>query len=101
MGIKMTDVLEKILETRREALSRQKRAVSLHDLEAAVRTRGPALPFADKLRVPGQISIIAEMKRKSPSAGELRMNFNPESIATAYRKGGARAISVLTESNHF
>ncbi len=97
----MPDVLEKILDTRREALARQKRAVSLREVEAAIQSRPPALSFADAIRVPGQISIIAEMKRKSPSAGEIRPTFNPTSIATAYRRGGARAISVLTESNHF
>lgn len=97
----MPDVLERILETRREALFRQKRAVSLRDLEAAIRTRTPALSFVDAIRVPGQISVIAEMKRKSPSAGAIRESFQPRQIATAYHRGGARAISVLTEFNHF
>ena len=49
----------------------------------------------------GNISIIAEIKRHSPSKGVLRDNFNHISIAKEYEKGGASAISVLTDSKYF
>lgn len=97
----MVDQLQQILQTRREALVRQMRTVSLRDLEDAIRGRSPAVPFAERIKIEGGISIIAEMKRKSPSAGSIRPDFDPGAIATQYRMGGARAISVLTESVHF
>lgn len=97
----MVDVLEKILETRREALIRQKRGVSLRELETAIKNRNQPVSFSKKINVAGELSIIAEMKRKSPSAGEIRPDFDAATIARDYQQGGARAISVLTETIHF
>lgn len=56
--------------------------------------------FRDALAAPG-ISIIAEHKRRSPSAGEIRPGSSVEQIARAYERGGARAMSVLTEERNF
>ena len=47
------------------------------------------------------ISLVAEVKRRSPSAGEIRADLNPPSQASQYARGGARAISVLTDGPHF
>jgi len=60
----------------------------------------PARDFAGALRVPG-LSVIAEVKRRSPSAGVLASGLDPASRAVAYRDGGAAALSVLTEPDHF
>jgi indole-3-glycerol phosphate synthase len=58
-------------------------------------------PFIEALRRPGKISIIAEIKKASPSKGVIRPDFDPLSIAEAYQKGGASAMSVLTDEKFF
>ncbi len=70
------------------------------DLRAAALSTDPALGFADALAAPG-FQIIAEIKRKSPSAGVLTETLVPEEQAAVYVDGGAAAISVLTEPEFF
>jgi indole-3-glycerol phosphate synthase len=57
-------------------------------------------PFSEALLRPG-VSLIAEHKRRSPSAGEIRAGATVRDIAGAYERGGAAALSVLTEPFHF
>ncbi|MCJ7813456.1 indole-3-glycerol phosphate synthase TrpC [bacterium] len=66
-------------------------------------TIGPFLETRDfKSRLAGEhISIIAEMKKQSPSAGLIREDFDPVSIAKTYEKSGAEAISILTDEKYF
>jgi len=58
-------------------------------------------PFLEAINKPKTISLIAEIKKKSPSAGMIRENFNHLEIAKAYQEAGAQAISVLTEEDFF
>ena len=93
-------VLERIVESTRDEVERRRAQVSLADLEAAVGTRPEGRPFQEALLRPG-ISVIAEHKRRSPSAGLLREHASAGEIAAAYERGGAAAVSVLTEAEHF
>lgn len=61
----------------------------------------PAPPFAAALREGGRVAVIAEYKRRSPSAGALAEGEDPVVVAEGYRAGGARALSVLTDPFHF
>jgi indole-3-glycerol phosphate synthase len=94
------DVLQRIVDDTREALAERRRAVPLSSLEQAVAARGDERPFSEALTRPG-ISIIAEHKRRSPSAGTIREGSSVTDLVCAYERGGAAALSVLTEPRHF
>ena len=72
----------------------------LAKLEAALADRPDPRPFQEALARPG-ISVIAEHKRRSPSAGLLREGTSVEDVVAAYERGGATALSILTEPFHF
>ena len=65
------------------------------------RSRKPALGFREALARPGGVNVIAECKRRSPSRGVLCDQYDPGAIAAAYERGGAAAVSVLTEPTFF
>ena len=94
------NVLERIIEDTREEVARRRGQVPLRDLEAALAGRPEPRPFCEALTRPG-VSVIAEHKRRSPSAGPLREGASVEAIVQAYERGGAAALSVLTEPFHF
>lgn len=96
----MSDILEQIVARKRERLDEAKRRRSLRELRAVAPPRGDAGRFADALR-PNRINIIAEVKRRSPSKGVIRENFDAVAIARNYVGNGAAAISVLTEEDYF
>ena len=97
----MSDVLEQILESRRKSLEKSKIRRSIRDLEGMILGVPAPLDFKNAINRPGEISVIAEMKKKSPSAGMIRPEYSVSKIAEAYKKGGARALSVLTEEDFF
>ena len=94
--------LEDLIDATRDRLDRVKREVPLADLERAVAERRTleGRPFAEALSRPWT-SVIAEHKRRSPSAGEIRPGANVAEIVRAYDRGGAAALSILTEERHF
>src|ERR1700722_389438 len=95
----MTSVLERILEQTRAGVAAKKRATPLGALKERS-TEGHARGFRRALERPG-IGVIAEFKRRSPSAGPLREDADIVQIAAAYERGGASAMSVLTEEHNF
>jgi indole-3-glycerol phosphate synthase len=97
------NVLDRIVAATRTELETRKRAAPGSDLQRAGRTRvesGDFRPFADALARPG-LSVIAEHKRRSPSAGAIREDLELEDVVGAYERGGAAALSVLTEGPSF
>jgi indole-3-glycerol phosphate synthase len=93
-------VLERIVEDTRDEVGRRRESVPLARLEAAIAERPEGRPFSEALLRPG-ISLIAEHKRRSPSAGAIREGSTVEDIVRAYERGGAAALSILTEPFHF
>ncbi len=99
-------VLERILAETRATIERRKRELPLGALEAqaasatARRSNGAPGRFHEALARPG-IGVIAEFKRRSPSAGPLREGASVAEIVKAYERGGASALSVLTEGPNF
>jgi indole-3-glycerol phosphate synthase len=93
-------VLDRIVEDTRDEVGRRRESVPLARLEAAIAERPDGRPFSEALLRPG-ISLIAEHKRRSPSAGLIREGATVEDIVLAYERGGAAAVSVLTEPFHF
>jgi indole-3-glycerol phosphate synthase len=93
-------VLDRIVEATRDDVERRREIVPLAQLEAALRDRPESRPFQEALTRPG-ISVIAEHKRRSPSAGAIREDMGVVDVVGAYERGGAAALSVLTEPSHF
>jgi indole-3-glycerol phosphate synthase len=92
--------LDELVHATRDAVARRQRERPLSDLAAEVETGQEGRPFAEALSRPGT-SVIAEHKRRSPSAGAIREGASCAEIVTAYERGGAAAISILTEEQHF
>jgi indole-3-glycerol phosphate synthase len=92
--------LESLVDATREAVARRKGEVPLSKLEREAGGHGEGRPFMEALARPGT-SLIAEHKRRSPSAGEIRSGASCAEIVRAYDRGGAAALSVLTEEAHF
>ena len=93
-------VLDRIVEATRDEVERRREIVPLAQLEAALGDRPESRPFQEALTRPG-VSLIAEHKRRSPSAGVLREGSEVSEVVQAYERGGAAALSILTEPFHF
>ncbi len=103
-GARVSDVLQRILATKREEVAAARRAVPLQAMASRARDAAPARDFVGAIRAKidaGQAAVIAEIKRASPSKGLLRADFDPASIARAYAAAGAACLSVLTDAPYF
>jgi indole-3-glycerol phosphate synthase len=93
-------ILDQIVDSTRRTLAEQKARTPLASIEEALRHQEPPRDLAGALQ--GQdISLIAEIKRASPSKGVLRQDLAAPSLARIYSEAGAAAVSVLTESDYF
>ena len=97
----MTNILEKIIEDKKESLKIIKKNNSLNSLEDRIKTINTFLNFKDTISNNKGISLISEIKKASPSAGILVKNFNHLDIAKIYVDNGATCLSVLTEEKNF
>jgi indole-3-glycerol phosphate synthase len=97
----MADILEKIADQTKEDLSRRKREITFRDLESLPGYEKQRLNFAEALKKVQSVSVIAEIKKASPSKGIIREDFDPLNIAEQYIENGASAISVLTDEPFF
>jgi len=98
-----SDFLSKILAQKRRELEEAQQRLPERQLRDLVEKALDQRPFAQRLTVPGPhgVNIIAEIKRASPSRGAIRPDLKVEDYAAAYERGGAAAISILTDRQHF
>jgi indole-3-glycerol phosphate synthase len=97
------NALEQIVERTRSEVARRRERTPPAELERVVSMRSehdPVRPFVEALARPG-LSVIAEHKRRSPSAGVIREDLALEDVVGAYERGGAAALSILTEETSF
>ena len=97
----MTNILEKIVQDKKESLIEIKKANSLDILENKIKTLNNFLDFKQAITKNKNVSLITEIKKASPSAGVLVKDFNHINIAKMYKDNGATCLSVLTEEKHF
>jgi indole-3-glycerol phosphate synthase len=96
------NILEEILARKRDEVAAARALVSDDEIAARARARrDPPRGFREALRSGSPPRVIAEVKRRSPSRGEIRADFEPVEIAKAYVEAGAAAISVLTDEHYF
>ncbi len=100
---KILNVLNQIIEGVREDLAERKKLVELNELNELVAKISEVNPVIDVLPSlqSSNLSVIAEVKRSSPSKGALAQISDPAALALSYQTGGATAVSVLTESRKF
>jgi indole-3-glycerol phosphate synthase len=92
--------LDELVGAAREDVERRKQRVPVETLRDAVGTLSGSRPFNEALVRPG-LSLIAEFKRRSPSVGEIAGEATVAEVCSAYERGGAAALSVLTDERHF
>jgi indole-3-glycerol phosphate synthase len=93
-------ILDQIVNSTRRRLAQDRSSTSLASIEERVCHQDPPRDFARAL-YGEDVSLIAEVKRASPSKGRLRQDLSASSFARMYRESGAAAISVLTEPEYF
>ncbi|MBS1716492.1 MAG: indole-3-glycerol phosphate synthase TrpC [Armatimonadetes bacterium] len=97
------NILQQIFETKREEVADAKRRVTLSDLKSQISEMAATKGFLAALEEgrKDDLSLIAEVKAASPSAGDIRPDIDPERVAIAYEEAGVHALSVLTDERFF
>jgi len=94
-------ILDEIVAYKRTELVETKRAAPLAELKAKAASMEPTRGFREALAGEGEMRLIAEVKKASPSKGVIREDFDPVKIARTYEESGASCLSVLTEKKFF
>ena len=94
------NILEKIVANKRIEVDEFKKTWPMSELQATAESRDRAPDFVEAIHS-APIGLIAEVKRRSPSAGVIREPFDPGAIAAAYEQAGAQALSVLMDRLYF
>ena len=100
----MSDILEKILATKRSEIAAAMSETPLAAMQARAQAMEPPRDFVAALGgkiAAGAAAVIAEIKKASPSKGVIRADFRPAEIAASYEQGGAACLSVLTDAQYF
>lgn len=100
----MSDILQKILASKRREVETARAALPMKELERLARAASPPRGFAAALQArvaAGKPAVIAEIKRASPSKGLIRADLDPARIAASYAANGAACLSVLTDREYF
>lgn len=97
----MADVLREIIAKKKERVALAKQSLPLEELKVRLQGLAPTRPFIEAISKPRTISLIAEIKKASPSRGVIREPFDHKEIAAIYQEAGVQAISVLTEEDYF
>ena len=100
----MSDILERILARKAGEIAERSARVSLDELRSHIADAPPPRGFVIAMCAKiadGQPSVIAEVKKASPSQGVIRADFHPADIARSYEAGGATCLSVLTDMDFF
>jgi indole-3-glycerol phosphate synthase len=95
------DALKEIVLKKKERLALAKQQLPEEVLKSKLSGLPPARPFLEAINKAREISLIAEIKKQSPSSGVISADFTPAEIAKIYQEAGAQAISVLTEEDFF
>jgi indole-3-glycerol phosphate synthase len=99
--MKKKNFLKEIVAKKKENIILAKQNLPEEELKNRLAGLSPTRGFLAAIHKPRQITLIAEIKRASPSRGVLRENFNLQEIARVYQDRGVQAISVITEENYF
>ena len=100
----MSDVLQKILAEKRSHVEACKAQKPFETMDEEARKAAPVRGFEKALRAKvaaGDVALITEIKKASPSAGVIRSDFSPARLARDYEDGGAACLSVLTDTPYF
>ena len=99
--MKKPDILKEIVQRKKEKILLARQQLTEEDMKAQMQSLSPTRPFIEVIHKPRTISLIAEIKKSSPSRGIIRQELNPQEIAKIYQEVGAQSISVLTEEDFF
>ena len=100
----MTSYLDKILSTKVLEVDQQKSLLNLDDIKLRIDDASPSKGFINSIQErnkKGLVSVIAEIKKASPSKGIIREDFSPLEIAKQYETNGATCLSILTDEKYF
>src|SRR5215475_7879761 len=101
MNVLGGNILEQIVATKRREVEAAKAQLPLAELRDRAADAPPPRDFLAPLAAAGRVSLIAEVKKASPSKGVIRADFDPVEIALIYARHGADCLSVLTDEPYF